>query len=208
MKIWDISPSISEKTAVFPGDVPYSRSVSMDTQQGQHLTLSSITTTLHIGAHADAGNHYHRDGKGIEARKLETYLGACEVVEVKIPRGARIKPEHIKGRNISAERVLFKTGSFPNPNSWNNDFNSLSPELIEQLADQGVVLVGIDSPSVDPVDSKALESHQALHRRNVAVLEGIVLDQVAEGKYTLVALPLKLEGADASPVRAVLVDRL
>lgn len=205
MKIWDISPLISEKTAVFPGDVPFSRNIAMDTKQGQHLTLSSINTTLHIGAHADAGNHYHREGSGIEARELERYLGPCQVVEVKLPRGERIRPEHIRGKKITAARVLFKTGSFPDPNRWNDDFNSLSPELIDELAERGVRLVGIDTPSVDPVDSKALESHQALHRNDLAVLEGIALDQVSEGTYTLVALPLRIKDADASPVRAVLV---
>ncbi|MGZ3696253.1 MAG: cyclase family protein [Bdellovibrionota bacterium] len=208
MKIWDISPLISEKTAVFPGDVPFSREISMDTKNGQHLTLSSIKTTVHIGAHADAGNHYHRDGKGVEARPLENYLGPCEVIEVKLARGARIGIAHLNGRLPLAPRILFKTNSFPDPNLWNNDFNSLSPELIEFLADCGVVLVGIDTPSVDPVDSKALESHQALHRHNLAVLEGLVLDKVTEGTYLLIALPLALKDADASPVRAVLIDEL
>jgi arylformamidase len=207
MKIWDISPEISERTAVFPGDVPFSREVSLDTKSGDHLTLSSIRSTVHIGAHADAGNHYHRDGKGVEARPLESYLGDCEVMEVKLARGARIAIEHLHGRIPLAKRILFKTSSFPDPNHWNNDFNSLSPELIEFLADRGVVLVGIDTPSVDPVDSKALESHQALHRRNLAVLEGINLEQVKEGVYTLVALPLRLKDADASPVRAILLNK-
>jgi arylformamidase len=103
--------------------------------------------------------------------------------------------------------VLFKTGSFPDPNQWNGDFNALSPELIEHLADQGVVTVGIDTPSVDPADSKALESHQALFRRDVAVLEGLILNRVTPGVYTLVALPLALKDADASPVRAILLER-
>ncbi|MGE3260485.1 MAG: cyclase family protein [Bacteriovoracia bacterium] len=207
MKIWDISPVISEKTAVFPGDVPFSREVSMDTKKGHHLTLSAIRSTLHIGAHADAGNHYHKEGKGVEARPLESYLGDCEVIAVKLPRGARIGIEHLNGRIPLAPRVLFKTNSFPDPDQWNNDFNSLSPELIEFLADRGAMLVGIDTPSVDPVDSKALESHQALHRRNLAVLEGITLEQVTEGVYTLVALPLRMKDADASPVRAILINK-
>lgn len=207
MKIWDISPLISARTAVFPGDVPFSREVSFDTKQGQHLTLSAVTTTLHIGAHADAGNHYHRDGAGIEARPLESYLGPCEVIEVKLPRGERVTPAHLGNRKLQAPRILFKTNSFPNPDQWNSDFNSLSPELIELCADQGAVLVGIDTPSVDPQDSKALESHQALHRRKLAVLEGIILEQVPAGLYTLVALPLRLKDADASPVRAILLNK-
>ncbi|MGZ3685154.1 MAG: cyclase family protein, partial [Bdellovibrionota bacterium] len=193
MKIWDISPVISSDLAVFPGDTPFSRQVSFDFPQN-HLALSSITTTVHLGAHADSSSHYHAKGKGVDQRPLERYLGPCQVMEVNLPRGDRILPRHIGA--VKAPRVLFKTLSFPDPNKWNGDFNSLSPELIEHLADQGVVTVGIDTPSVDPADSKALESHQALFRRDVAVLEGIILNRVESGLYTLIALPLPLKDAD------------
>jgi len=205
MKIWDISPLITADTAVFPGDVAFSRSVSMQ-MPGDNLTLSSITTTLHLGAHVDSSSHYHKDGQGVDRRALERYLGKCQVIYVTLPRGERIRPEHVKDK-IEAPRVLFHTGSFPDPNKWSNDFNSLSPELIEFLADKGVFTVGIDTPSVDPCESKALESHQALYRRDVAVLEGIILNQVSPGLYTLVALPLNLKDADASPVRAILLEQ-
>lgn len=203
MKYWDITPIITKDLAVFPGDVAFSRAVSLDFPQN-HLALSSITTTLHLGAHADSSSHYHAQGKGVDQRPLERYLGNCEVVEVNIPRGERILPRHVG--KVKAPRVLFKTGSFPDPNHWNDDFNALSPELIEALADQGVVTVGIDTPSVDPAASKALESHQALFRRDLAVLEGIILHRVNPGLYTLIALPLPLKDADASPVRAILLE--
>jgi arylformamidase len=103
---------------------------------------------------------------------------------------------------------LLATGSFPNPEKWNSDFAALSPELVTYLHKQGVRLVGIDTPSIDPENSKALESHQAVADCDLAILEGIVLDKVPDGLYTLLALPLKIEGADASPVRAVLLDNL
>jgi arylformamidase len=102
--------------------------------------------------------------------------------------------------------VLISTGSFPDPDSWNNDFNSLSPELIDDLATKGVKLLGIDTPSVDPADSKGLESHQAIFRHDLCVLEGLILNRVPAGRYTLVALPLRLKDADASPVRAILME--
>jgi arylformamidase len=117
----------------------------------------------------------------------------------------RILPQHLSSHSITAPRVLFRTQTFPDPQRWRDDFASLSPELIVWLAQRGVVTVGIDTPSVDPHDSKQLESHQALFAHDVAVLEGLVLDQVPEGEYTLIALPLNLEGFDASPVRAVLL---
>jgi arylformamidase len=206
MKIWDISPPVSARTAVFPGDEPFARKVSLDFAKGDHLTLSSISTTLHIGAHADASNHYHAGGKGIDQRPLERYLGPCQVIEVQLPRGERIRPEHLP-MPVQAPRVLFKTGSYPDPEKWNGDFNALSPELIDHLARVGVILVGIDTPSVDPADSKELESHRAIYRHDMAVLEGIILEQVLPGPYTLVALPLALKDADASPVRAILLEK-
>jgi len=120
-------------------------------------------------------------------------------------RGRRILPADLPGP-VQAPRLLLRTGSYPDPTRFNPGFASLSPALVHVLADQGVVLVGIDTPSVDPFDSKALESHQAILHRDLAILEGLVLDAVAPGLYTLIALPLRIPGADASPVRAVLVD--
>ncbi len=205
----DISPLLSEKTAVFPGDTPLSLQRSLSFSQGHHLELSSLTTTPHLGAHADASIHYHPQGEGIEARSLKHYLGPCQVVAIEGLRvKERIRPEHLPGGfQAQAKRLLFRTDSHLNTDQWTDDFNSLSPELLDLLAAQGVITVGIDSPSVDPADSKDLPSHQALWRHQMAVLEGLKLDQVAPGLYVLVALPLKLKGLDASPVRAILLKR-
>jgi arylformamidase len=202
---YEISPVISARTAVFPGDQPFTLRVTMGFEQGDHLRLSSFITTPHVGAHADAPSHYHPQGSDMAQTPLEPYVGPCQVLQVHLPRGERIGIEHLAGRRIEAPRVLFRTDSFPDPERWNEDFNSLSPELIESLADQGVSLVGIDTPSVDPATSKDLPSHQALHRRRVRNLEGLVLTEVPEGLYTLIALPLRIEGGDGSPVRAILI---
>jgi arylformamidase len=204
IEIYDLSPEISSDLAVFPGDQAFERQVAMDFRTGHNLVLSALRTTVHLGAHADAPNHYHPEGEGISSRDLKPYFGECQVVRVELERGARIRPEHVRTA-ISARRVLLKTGSFPDPNRWNGDFNSLSPELVDWLADRGVVLVGIDTPSVDPEKDARLESHQAIFRRDLSILEGLVLDRVPEGTYTLMALPLRLKDLDASPVRAVLV---
>jgi arylformamidase len=201
--LYDISPEVSERTAVFPGDEPFRRKVSLDFSKGDNLVLSSIETTLHIGAHVDAPIHYNPKGEGMAARSLEFYLGSCQVVEVNLPRGARIRPGDVKAR-IKEPRVLFKTGSYPDPRNWNGDFVSLSAELVDWLVEKGVRLVGIDTPSIDPAEDKELESHQAVFRHGIANLEGITLKDVPEGSYTLIALPLKLKDADGSPVRAVL----
>ncbi len=208
--IYDISPLISQSLAVFPGDMAYQRTLSSDMNHGDSITLSSIQATLHLGAHADAPSHYTLNGEGIHARPLNSYMGKCQVISVSIPRGQRITAKHLGpeyiGNKILAERVLFKTRSFPDPNTWNDDFNTLSPELIELLFVNQVILIGIDTPSIDPADDKVLPAHGAVARCNMAVLEGLVLDEVPDGVYTLVALPLKLKDADSSPVRAVLLQ--
>jgi len=204
LTIIDISPLVDEAIAVWPGDVPFSREVSLDTAGGDHLTLSSIRTTLHVGAHADAPSHYVAGGEDIARRALEIFIGACEVVDARRARGRPIVPSDIDTMPISASRILFRTDSFPDPRAWNEDFSSLSPELVEWLHDRGVILVGIDTPSVDPFDSKALEAHHALGRRGMTNLEGLILAHVEPGPYELIALPLRIAGADASPIRAVL----
>lgn len=205
-RIIDISPVVSPRVAVWPGDVAYKRTVALSIAAGDNLELSSIETTLHVGAHADAPSHYLLGAPGIGERPLELYLGPCQVIAVDVPRGQRIRPNHLpRGVRITSARVLFKTGTFPDPDRFNEDFVALSPELVALIAAEGGRLVGIDTPSIDPCDDKELLSHAAVAAHDMAVLEGLVLEHVEPGDYTLVALPLRLEGADASPVRAVLL---
>ena len=204
MTLIDISPVIDPSITVWPGDTPFTRTVNLDMQEGANLTLSDIRTTVHVGAHADAPSHYLPEGVDIAQRRLDYYIGACNVFHIEGARGRRIYPADLSGKHITAARVLLRTETFPDPRSWNDDFASLSPELIDWLHDRSVILVGIDTPSVDPFESKELEAHQALARHDMANLEGLVLDQVGEGEYELIALPLRLAGADGSPVRAVL----
>ncbi len=204
-QIIDISPTISERLAVFPGDKTFERHVSLDMHKGDNLSLSSITSTLHIGAHADAPSHYAKNGQSIDERSLEFYLGTCQVLRLEtLKKGARIVPKDIEEKIIQAPRILFYTASY-DEERWSNDFNSLSPELIKVLHKKGVQLIGIDTPSVDPASSKLLESHTTLAQLNLAVLECLVLKHVPEGIYTLIALPLKIEAGEASPLRAVLL---
>lgn len=204
-EIFDISPIISADLAVWPGDKKFERQVVMSMKEGANLELSTISTTVHLGAHADAPNHYHVNGSGIHGRPLHYYLGTCQVIDININRGERIQLQDINNKKIQCPRLLFKTESFPNPNEWNSDFNSFSPELINYLAQQKVKLIGIDTPSIDPENDKDLLAHAAVYKNNMAILEGIVLSKVPEGLYTLIALPLPLKDADASPVRAILV---
>ncbi len=204
MTFIDISPPIDSSIHVWPGDTPFMHSINLDINAGANITLSEIHTTVHVGAHADAPSHYVRDGMDIASRRLEYYIGRCVVLRVLVHRGERVIVEHLDGKVLSAPRVLLRTGTFPDPRKWNNDFAYLSPALVEHLYQHGVMLVGIDTPSVDAFDSKALEAHQVFARNDMAMLEGLMLDHVDEGEYELIAPPLPLVGADASPVRAVL----
>ena len=203
-KAIDISPLISEETAVFPGDQRFARKTVMDMQKNDHLTLSSIETTVHIGAHTDAPNHYSASGAGIDAVTFEAYLGDCQVIEVTQAKNNVIEPEDIKEKIISS-RVLFKTLSFSNPMQWNDNFFAFSAQTIEFLYQNKVKLVGIDTPSIDPASSKTLDAHRKVFERDMSILEGIVLNHVKTGSYELIALPLKIKNADASPVRAILL---
>jgi len=201
----DISPLINENIAVFPGDTPFTRKHLLECRKGDNIDLSTISTTVHLGAHTDAPSHYHRDGVGISERDLNIYYGGCQVIEVNKAQNERIFPHDLASVKITTKRILFKTSSFTDPYHWNNEFNSLSKELIEYLKNKDVVLVGIDTPSIDPAQEAKLTAHLAAYENDMAILEGILLTHVEPGIYKLIALPLKIEGADASPVRAVLI---
>ena len=203
MTLYDITPMVSSRLGVWPGDTPPSREVLLDLAKGDTVTLSTLTATVHLGAHADAPSHYGAAAPAIEHRSLDYYLGPCQVMHVSVARGARVAIADLTGP-IHAPRLLLATGTFPDPDRWNGDFAALAPALVEALAGQGVRLVGIDTPSVDLMESKDLLSHQAFLRHDLAILEGLVLRDVPDGIYELIALPLRLEGFDASPVRAVL----
>jgi arylformamidase len=208
--IYDISPPASPRLAVWPSDTPLSRTVLLEfgkpaspgSTSPSNITLSTLHATVHLGAHADAPSHYG-PGPAIDQRGLDYYLGPCQVMRVPSPRGARVTPSMLPDA-LMASRLLLATGTYPDPGTFNTDFAALSVELIDFLNEQGVVLVGIDTPSVDLFDSKGLEAHQAFGRHDMAILEGLALAGVPAGLYELIALPLRLEGFDASPVRAVL----
>jgi arylformamidase len=188
---------------VWPGDTPPTREVLMDMHAGANLTLSTLRTTVHAGAHADAPSHYGRDAPTIDQRPLSLYLGTCQVVRVAAARRARIRPADLTAP-VVAERVLLATGTYPDPEHFTDDFAALDPALDDWLADRGVRLVGLDTPSVDLFDDKVLVSHQRCLARDMAILENLALRDVPDGTYELIALPLRLVGFDASPVRAVL----
>jgi arylformamidase len=200
----DISPVISARLGVWPGDTPPTREVLCDIAKGDTVTLSTLRATVHLGAHADGPSHYGLDAPDISRQRLEHYVGACQVLEARVARGARVGVKDVEIESVRRPRVLIKTGTFPDPEKWNADFAALSVELVEALAARGVITIGIDTPSVDLQESRDLPAHKAILKAGIAILEGLALRNVAAGEYELMALPLTLEGFDASPVRAVL----
>lgn len=199
----DISPLVSPRIANWPGDVPYTARKTARLAEGGGIDLGDFHSSYHVGAHTDAPQHYHHEGRAINELPLDAYVGPCQVVEVRAKRGKRFGLADLV-QEPTAPRILFKTGTFPDPEHWNTDFAAPEPSLIDALGKRGVVLVGFDAPSTDLFDSKGLPAHQALFRNGMMNLEGLVLSHVTPGPYELVALPLRLEDADASPVRAAL----
>ncbi|MFD1710894.1 arylformamidase [Ottowia sp. GY511] len=202
--LWDISPPVNANAPVFPGDTPYSQAWSAELAPGCPVNVGRLTLSPHVGAHADAPLHYAADGAAIGDVPLAPYLGPCRVIHA-IGCGPLIEWRHI-AHAITPDlppRVLVRTYERA-PTAWDPALSAYAPETVARLADAGVRLIGIDTASIDPADSKTLDSHQVIRQRDLRVLENLVLDAVPEGDYELIALPLKLTTADASPVRAVL----
>ena len=202
-RLWDISPPLGPDTPPFPGDQPYEQRWTARIGPGCPVNLSALTLSPHLGAHADAPLHYADGAAAIGAVALEPYLGRCRVIHA-IGCGPLVRPAHLQHAiDRLPPRVLVRTCEHA-PTSWSEDFSAYAPETIAWLGRLGVMLVGIDSQSVDPAASKTLDAHHLLLKHGLRVLENLVLDEVPEGDYELIALPLKLTQACASPVRAVL----
>ena len=202
--LWDISPPVHAGAPVFPGDTPYAQTWAATIGPGCPVNVSSLTLSPHVGAHADAPLHYDPDGAAVGTLDLAPFIGPCRVIHA-IGAHPLILWEHIAHATQGLPpRVLVRTYQRMPIDAWDAQLAAFAPDTVERLADAGVRLIGIDTASIDPADSKPLPSHQVIRRRGLRVLENLVLDAVPEGDYELIALPLKLTTADASPVRAVL----
>ncbi|RVT88266.1 arylformamidase [Inhella crocodyli] len=202
-RLWDLSPPVSAASPIFPGDQPFALQWTARIGPDCPVNLSAVTTSPHVGAHADAPLHYAHGAPAIDEVDLAPYLGPCRVIHA-IDVGPLIRPEHLAhaAQNLPP-RVLVRTARQAD-RQWRDDFSAYAPDTLAWLAAQGVRLVGIDTASVDPATSKSLDAHQQLRQHDLRVLENLVLDEVPEGDYELIALPLKWVGACASPVRAIL----
>lgn len=202
--IWDISPPVGLSSPVFPGDTPYSQNWTWSLTDQCPVNVSSISMSPHVGAHADAPLHYAADAPSAGEMNLEPFLGPCRVIHV-LGCSSLIQPHDIEhALSGIPQRVLVRTYRHTPPSIWVDQFAAYAPETIDLLHAHGVCLIGLDTPSIDPATSKSLDSHRRILQYDMRVLENLVLSEVEAGDYELIALPLKLMQADASPVRAVL----
>ncbi|MBA3815422.1 MAG: cyclase family protein [Parachlamydiaceae bacterium] len=202
-KIWDITPLVTADFPLWPGSKPLQRHIVCDIEKGDVITSSNISSTAHLGAHADAPSHYAKDGLTIDECPLHYYLGLCQVIHPQVKHGELITKKNID-QKIVAPRVLFATSTFDYAKPFSEDFAAFDPDFFEFMAQNKVITIGIDAPSVDLFKNQALPCHQLAYKYEIALLENLDLDGVPEGLYELTALPLKIKGFDASPVRAIL----
>ena len=202
-RLWDISPPVGPQSPVFPGDTAYQQTWSATLSADCPVNVATLTLSPHTGAHADAPLHYSASGAAVGALDLIPFLGICRVIHA-IGCRPLVTWQHLAhALHGLPRRVLVRTYA-RQPLGWDTALAAYAPDTVARLADAGVQLIGIDTASIDPADSKTLPSHQVIRQRGLRVLENLVLDDVPEGDYELIALPLKLVTADASPVRAVL----
>ncbi|WP_172370366.1 arylformamidase [Sporosarcina jiandibaonis] len=203
-KKWiDISQPLQNGMAEWPGDTPFSYEVAFNKADTGSVNIGKMTTSTHMGTHIDAPFHFDDDGLKVHDLPIDLYIGQARVIDVS--RYESIGREELENIDFGgAERILFKTGSHPDPSVFPEVFTYLRADIGPLLKERGVRLIGVDTPSVDPETSKSLEAHHSLNNNGVMILENIVLETVELGDYELIALPLPLTGADGSPVRAVL----
>lgn len=202
--IYDISPLLHEDTAVWPGEERLQRRMLTSRRQGDALNTCALRAGSHLGAHADAPSLLQSDAGSAEQLPLLPYLGPCQLVRIRVAPNTAITPAHLAEVAIDESRLLIDTGTFNGDGPFRVDFASLTPESVEHLIARGVRTLGWDGPSVDAYASQDMRAHAVCFAKKLALLEGLVLWKVPVGRYELIALPLKLRGFDASPVRAVL----
>lgn len=204
-RLIDISRDLNPKIAVWPGDSLFRIEQIASLSRGDSVNLTTLALSAHTGTHVDAPYHFDDDGPGVAELNLRPFWGQAQVASVTHEFGP-LRPGDFAHINLSlAPRLLVRSSaSGLDPMRFPNQYVYPSPELAEYLAGQGILLYGSDAPSMDAADSKELPGHHALYRHGIAILEGLDLSGVADGLYELAALPLKVEGGDGSPVRAVL----
>ncbi|WP_059105734.1 arylformamidase [Shouchella shacheensis] len=199
----DITQPLNETIAHWPGDRAFSYTLEASKEETGSVNIGSVSMSLHTGTHIDAPFHFNSDGTQVHELSLKTYIGPARVIEA---LDAKVLNEDLFRRySLSGvKRLLVKTKRQANAHLFPKVLPPVTEDGARYLSTLGVCLLGVDVPSVDEPESKTLDGHHALGRAGVAILENARLEHVEPGDYELIALPLLIEGADGSPVRAVL----
>ncbi len=201
MKLFDITLPLNCSLAVWPGDTPYAFTLNWRRSEGASVNVGAITMSVHTGTHTDSPFHISDAGATIAEMSLNPYVGQALVVDVqgkKVVRIADLEPMDL------LPRLLLKTNSWRDYTRFPEQVPVLAEDVPGYLKERGVVLLGVDVPSVDTIESKDLPIHHQLTRHGITILESLYLREVPAGEYELIALPMKLDGADGAPVRAIL----
>jgi arylformamidase len=212
MKIWDISRTLSNDFAQWPGDEPFHYRLTKEIAKGASVNLGAVSMSVHNGTHADARFHFDTKGEPMDKAPLELYLGRATVIDLS-QSFSRSKEKHLitiedlrpHAEQIAAtSRLLVNTGQWNDSTVFPNRIPVIAADVPAWLQKNGVKLLGVDLPSMDELDSKSLPNHHALARAGIAIIESLDLTDVGPGIYNFAALPLKFAGADGAPMRAVL----
>ncbi|PKR77234.1 arylformamidase [Halalkalibacillus sediminis] len=201
--IIDISRKLNSKTPTWPGDTSFSYQLTWSKEETGSVNVGQITSSCHTATHVDSPFHFNSSGLTIDQLPLELFVGNALVVDVSFKDVVRV--EDFEMVDLSGvRRVILKTNAWVDPEHFPESIPTLDPELGQLFREKGVELLGVDLPSVDPLDSKTLDTHHSFEENGVHILEGLQLAHVEPGEYRLTALPLAIDGADGSPVRAIL----
>ncbi|MEI4804239.1 arylformamidase [Bacillus sp. NPDC077411] len=199
----DISQPLNNDIATWPGDTPFSYEVSWTKEQSGSVNVGKVSMSIHTGTHIDAPFHFDSDGKKVSDLDINVYIGPARIIDV--TGHESIGAKELKAHDLEGvSRLLLRTSSKINPHVFPETIPYLRADLAPFLYEKGICLIGVDVPSVDPLDDKELAAHHELFKRGIHILENVVLENVQDGDYELIALPLSLTDADGSPVRAVL----
>ncbi|WP_221032761.1 cyclase family protein [Actomonas aquatica] len=203
MSFIDITRPLRSDTPPWPGDHPVVFTAAARIAEGSAVNLGNLSLSVHNGTHADAPYHYNENGTTIDQVPLDAYVGPAQVVDV---RGhATISVALLESLGApTAPRLLLHTGAWSAPDQFPETWPLLDLDVPAWLAERGVRVIGLDAPSVDALTSKDLPRHHACDHADVLILENLLLDAASPGLYELIALPLRIAGADGSPIRAVL----
>ena len=204
MTLRDISVTLRQGTPEWPGDTPFSCTWAWKKSAGDSVNVSCLTGSPHVGTHADAPLHVADGAAAADALPVDAFMGPATVVDLRARTGDVPADDPVFAGPIAGGRLLLRTGRSIAEGSFPAAWPALSGDAVQLLMSRGLRLVGVDCLSVDLRESTSLANHHALFAGGACVLENLDLRNVDAGDYELVAAPIKIGGADAAPVRAVL----